>query len=404
MKPTTCQQQASEFVRDFLLNPDQSEMCITGSGGVGKTWVAKEALPEVIKDIQAVYTVLGSNKKAVSNIIYTAPTNAAAGLLNGASIHATLGLRLVNDYATGRRKTVTNKDTHPISNSIVVIDEGSMLGTSLKRHLDTYTSNCKRIYLLDPAQLGSVEEGEVLLPTLGLPTIDMHTPVRHGAQTDLHRVCMELRHAVLNNLPYELKPSEDVIFIDSPNDYLRNSDPSKNLTLAYRNKVINAYNTLSRKLKGLPEHFVIGDQVIAANTLGGKEAGSTKSITNNTMYTIKGVDLNQILIDGIPCYCVKLNNNKVVAVPFDVMQMQQTIKRYYSIRDYQKYFHATENIADLRSAVAMTVHKAQGRTVDTVLLNHTDLLYTKQYGTNQDYLRTLYTAVSRARYKVYVRG
>ena len=60
------------------------------------------------------------------------------------------------------------------------------------------------------------------------------------------------------------------------------------------------------------------------------------------------------------------------------------------------------SVAQLSSAYSTTIHKSQGRTYDTVLINMADVLRYKDKMTTNFIRRLLYVGLSRARTKAFI--
>ena len=103
----TTDQQATidEFVA-FMLDPKRKVLVINGRPGCGKTFLVS-SLIEKAKDISSLLTsLLGKNQQLSFHLAAT--TNQAAEVLSektgmeATTIHSFLGLRVQNDYKTGK--------------------------------------------------------------------------------------------------------------------------------------------------------------------------------------------------------------------------------------------------------------------------------------------------------------
>ena len=76
---SVCQEKAKDAFKDFLMDPDQNEMIISGSAGTGKSFLVHH-LAELARNEQKVLRMLNPNA-SVLPIYFTATTNKAAHVL-----------------------------------------------------------------------------------------------------------------------------------------------------------------------------------------------------------------------------------------------------------------------------------------------------------------------------------
>lgn len=159
MKLNKCQQNAADMFLDFIMDPGTNEMVITGPPGRGKTFLVSHLL-DIIPEQTKLVEMLGG--KGIESIYVTATTNKAADVLSKqvsretSTIHSFLGLRVKNDFSTGRTKLVKTNNYEVKWNTLIIVDESSMADTALVEAIRSATMKCKVLYIGDRNQLAPV--------------------------------------------------------------------------------------------------------------------------------------------------------------------------------------------------------------------------------------------------------
>jgi len=83
----------------------------------------------------------------------------------------------------------------------------------------------------------------------------------------------------------------------------------------------------------------------------------------------------------------------------DNSRLQADIAKAQADKDWPTYFRLKELYIDLRHAEALTIHKSQGSTFDTVFVDTTSLYTCRNPNERR---RLLYVACSRARHTLYL--
>lgn len=131
----------------FALESNESLSVITGGPGTGKTTIIN-----IIADIY--------KKRYSDNIVFLAPTGRAAKRMSETSGKEA---KTIHSYLNIRPETVSNNTDVEISNSLVIIDEFSMVDVNVAETLfSAIKKNCRVIIVGDDNQLPSVGAGAVL--------------------------------------------------------------------------------------------------------------------------------------------------------------------------------------------------------------------------------------------------
>ena len=195
---TKGQQAGYEAFVQYIMNVLETVFVVEGYSGTGKTTLVQtilDRLPEILSAAKAA----GSSDGPKWELLLTATTNKAAEAfahITGAdvrTIHNALGLRVHKDYSTGKTSLIARSNAEPLENTILVIDEASYIDHDLLQLIFERTTNCKIIFIGDPAQLLTVgclkapvfssnfktaKLTEVVRQTEGNPIIELATSFR----------------------------------------------------------------------------------------------------------------------------------------------------------------------------------------------------------------------------------
>ena len=406
------QKEAVEKIAFFLSDecPDK-ELALSGRAGSGKSTIVKYAIQEV-NALNRVYNMVMDEDNKELRLVYTAATNQAARVLEnfvGAetkTIHNFLGLRVLNDNKTGETHTVKTNDTEVKKNSIIVVDEASMIDNQLLKLIRQLTRWCKILYVGDHKQLPPVK----------------HTRCPVFEQVDnivtLNKVHRQKPGPLLNLGESYRKTVDDGIFPPLPQSspqielidgatfqtklaqYFQNPGLSETRVLAYTNHRVNEYNAYIKGLHSNATHHEVGDYVITNKPIfSKKDMYATDSILRVTgvgpEYEEYGIKGRKIEVNG-DAHVFQANDFKDVKA-----LLKQEAKDAKEISNWSYFFKLKDFFGDLRNVYASTVHKAQGQTYKTIFVDLEDIGECKKW---QDVARMLYVAFTRPTDKVYIYG
>lgn len=417
MKLSSDQTQAIDGLIEFLDNDqhDLREAILCGESGAGKTTVVKQLLEDVYATNETA-KMLGGIGFYPDNTVLTATTNQAAKVFSKAvgkeckTIHNLLGLQVINDFQTGKTKLKKTRNTQVISNSLIIIDEASMIDEMLLKMIKELSMNCKIIYVGDDKQLPPVGYVDCPVFKQNIPTYKLTTIHRQAMNCPIKELGRKYRETVTTSDFPTIEPSIHKIELLDGSSFkavVENYfDPStkdhRNLKiLAYSNAKVNAYNQFVRSMYTTNPAFEAGEFVVTAKPIVQKGSGYSPTDTILEIISV-GPPYDK---NGITGYDVKLSNDAVVFQANDYNDVNQAIKNAAKLAkkngSWVDYFNFKDNFADLRSVHASTVHKAQGQTYDIVFIDLSDIgRCTKWY----EIARMLYVATTRAKEKVYFYG
>lgn len=402
------QELAKQALLDFISNDNEQCFCLMGAAGCGKT--------TVLKQFEGDLAFFNQQRKmfhlpTFNSVIYTATTNKASTLFEEAStIHSLLGLRVDTCFNTGVQKVIPSGKTKEIVNSVVVIDEASMIDQDLLNIILKLTTQSKVIFLLDGCQLAPIGCDKPVVNNQGFPEAVLTEPMRQGVDTHLYQVCDLMRCGVNIHEYIEPVQGEGVRFVDGETfkneiiESFKNEEDCR--VLAYRNEHVENLNKFIRKNVRNTTEFCIGDLVVARNSCTDLHGltGATK-----VEFTYKIQDINSDVSNyfGVDCFRVRVDNSwfRTPVNKTAYFNKMKTLKNEakQNPKLWRTYFSLKENILDIRDASACTVHSSQGSTYQKVFIDLNDICL----AANRDkemFLRMIYVAISRAKQEVIIYG
>lgn len=450
-QPTYKQDIFFQMVAQFASNSNNDEIFVLkGYAGTGKTTVIS-TLVNNLSEINRKYVLL-------------APTGRAAKVIANYSqkpaftIHKKIYFPKKN--SGGGLSFTLQPNKH--KNTIFIVDEASMISDvnqesklyengSLLDDLVSYIysgANCKMILLGDTAQLPPVNLD--ISPALDTRTLALHyqKEIRHieldevmrqGEKSGILFNATELRELLSNELfdtfQFDLRYFNDVVrLVDGY--YIQDAIQSAygkysiedTAFIVRSNKRANAYNQQIRmKILDKESELSAGDylMVVKNNYFWLKETDEAGFIANGDI-----IEVLQIF-NFKELYGFKFANVKIRMVdypnqrPFETVLLLDTItsespslsyddaNRLYEevMKDYEseptkfKKFQKVKeneyfNALQVKFSYAITCHKSQGGQWNTVFIEQPYL----PDGIDRDYIRWLYTAVTRAKEKLYLIG
>lgn len=441
-QPTPGQNETMQAISEFLIDKNQKFFVIGGYAGTGKTTLVT-ALVELLPHIKYKSVLL-------------APTGRAAKVLSNYTqkkaytIHKYIYFSAgdeAGDYKSFSIKP--NKNHH----TVFIVDEASMIGDNgieynLLEDLISFVfegMGCKLIFIGDSAQLPPVSA--TVSPALNVKQLekDYHIPVKWGALREVMRQekdsgilfnATQLRLQIkekATNFQFYLKGFKDIVRItsaeleDELNTCYSKYGFDETLIITRNNKRANLYNHQTRaRIRYFEEELSAGDLLMVVKNnyfwipqkfgLGFIANGDTLEVQKvKRIYDLYGFrfadvrvtmpDYEEIsafdvtlLLDTINAETPSLSNTQQQElynqVMLDLMHIPDKTKRYQELKKNPYY-----NALQVKFAYAVTCHKAQGGQWKAVFI---DQGYLNDEMLNIEYLRWLYTAITRATEKVYL--
>lgn len=449
--PTIKQDVFFQMIATFSTSPHNDDLFVLkGYAGTGKTTIISVLVNNLIN----------LNKKYV----LLAPTGRAAKVIANYSGKPafTIHKRIYFPKKSKSGGVGFTMQTNKFKNTIFIVDEASMISdvsvdgvlsqnNSLLDDLMRYVysgDNCKMILLGDGAQLPPVHMD--VSPALNIESLELHYDKRvHHIELDevmrqeedsgiLHNATL-LREALKEQFSYDfafqLQHFKDIVRLtdgfdiqDAIHSAYSNYSIEDTAFIVRSNKRANQYNQQIRsRILFKESELSVGDllMVVKNNYFWLKETDEAGFIANGD--TIEVLEIFKIM----ELYDFKFAKVKVRMVdypnqqPFETILLLDTIHSESPSLTYEQsnklyqavmedYAHETAsykrilkvksneffNALQVKFSYAITCHKSQGGQWNTVFIEQPYL----PNGVDKDYLRWLYTAVTRAKSKLYLIG
>ena len=447
---TATQKKLLQLFSDFVFDSDKNGLfLLKGYAGTGKT--------------TTISTVVNNLWKVGKKHVLLAPTGRAAKVI---SLYADKKAFTIHKKIYHPKKTSNggvefvrqvNKHTH----TVFFVDEASMVpdttnnsklfdNGSLLDDLISYVysgAHCKLVLIGDTAQLPPVKLA--LSPALDEDKLAYHydktvSLIELDEVMRQHRSSGILSNATLLRERLGSGGGTDFKFDVTYTDIVRLEDSydiQDAITSAYdtdgvedtaiivrSNKRANQYNQQIRtKIRDLESEISVGDHVMAVknNYFWMKDTSEISFIANGDTFEVmelfgikelygfrfaevkirmidypaqppfETVFLLDTLIAESPSLSYEDANKLYLEVSKDYPHIRSKYKKLLEVKN-NKYFNALQ----VKFSYAMTCHKSQGGQWDTVFIEQPYL----PEGQNHEYLRWLYTAVTRAKKKLYLLG
>ena len=440
-------QKVSVFLTDF---GSDSIFVLKGFAGTGKTTV----IATIVNNL------LEINKKYV----LLAPTGRAAKVIANYSQKpaSTIHKKIYNPKKTGSSGVNFIRQANKHKNTIFIVDEASMISDqnsdnkmyetgSLLDDLINYVysgENCKLLLLGDTAQLPPVNMD--ISPALNIDTLElnydkkviwielnevMRQEEKSGILFNATQLREILKESFITNFEFNLKGFKDIIRLtdgydiqDAINSAYSNYSIEDTAFIVRSNKRANQYNEQIRtKILDKESDLSSGDflMVVKNNYFWLKEKDEAGFIANGDIIEVLEIFSFQELY-GFKFAKVKIRMvDYPNQIPFETVLLLDTIKSESPSLTYDQsnnlyqevlkdYEHLTTKFAkfqkvkeneffnalQVKFSYAITCHKSQGGQWNTVFIEQPYL----PDGIDRDYIRWLYTAITRAKDKLYLIG
>lgn len=448
-EPTQKQDIFFSQISEFVSNSSRYDVFILkGYAGTGKTTI--------------ISTVVNHLGKIGKKSVLLAPTGRAAKVISNYSgktaftIHKKI---YFPNIKSGNVKFTLQPNKH--KDTIFFVDEASMISnaptengmyenSSLFDDLLSYVYsgvNCKLILIGDTAQLPPVnldmspalEEDNTSFFGLDIGHIELDEVMRQEEGSGILHNATQIRELLkddyLVDFHFDLNGFKDIVRLSDGYDiqdaifdaYERNGVEETSF-IVRSNKRANQYNQQIRKaILGRESELAVGDlmMVVKNNYFWLKPTDEAGFIANGDIVEVleifkiqelygfqfakvkvRMIDYpNQkpfetiLLLDTInsesPSLTYEEQNRLFQEVMADYEEERASYKKYKKVKE-NEYFNALQ----VKFSYAVTCHKAQGGQWNTVFIERPYL----PNGQDRDYLRWLYTAITRAKEKVYLLG
>jgi len=420
----------------------EKRIVLQGSAGTGKTYLVDELI-----------TSLKSGALYSWGVIYVcAPTGKALNVVRQKitprsyvefrTIHSGLKLKQKKNYHTGEitfelDKYVNPKDP-PLKNAqIVILDESSMVGSNLmfgKGKIEEYP-DIVFIFVGDFKQLPPIGEDISPIFTQGFATVEITEPIRQSVGSPILDLSYNLN--LLKSRVNNINENQEGYFFETNRPRIIEKLAEINGTdqlkyLSWTNDAADAINlAVRRKIYGDPRKIELGESLIFDEPYFGLAENYTtsqeilvESLTTETRRLRVPNEYTTITYKngGVPEIKEKYAEDKITVIPtYDIM----TVKLYFvnndfhvlhedseaevksvctamkakcdmKLQSYPGYYWFVERsaFAQMKYNHALTVHKSQGSTFETVIVDVPNIGFNKKKPKEMEAM--YYTAITRA--------
>lgn len=412
---TKDQKEAVKFFKQFIADPEQKEMILTGSPGTGKSFLIEYFSDKILKPYFDLQQSLDEYALAPT-VFFTATTNKAAAVLSEflqrpcETIHSFLNLQVIEDYETGEITLKRSPKSSVQQNKIIFIDECSMISKALWDYIHQLTYECKIIYIGDMYQLGPVKEKISPVFKHNLPIVELTTPVRNADNPALMELCEQFKETVRTGIFKPIKTVPGVIDWYDTDTFEREvqncfKEPLLNQRLvAYSNRCVIGYNSYILNYRHATE-FTVGENYVVASVYKTQNYKHLPIETECTISLLGPEDdirfQNYVFRGHRATIKTKSFGLYEVVIVKNYLEVVGALKAYAKRKDWYNYFRLKEFILDLRPRDACTIHKVQGSTLDTVFVDLSDI---SRCTVKEEIARLLYVAFSRAKKRIVLCG
>ena len=390
---------------------DEPYFVLRGYAGAGKTYLLQ---------------LLVQNNK---DILFTAPTNKAAKVLNKAvkcktaTTYSALGIRMVQNEDSLDLKFSDTPPEIP-QNSILVVDECSMVGRLLYNFIvqTQERTECKVLFVGDPAQLPPVGEERSRtwkatedkkcraflkqIMRYDNELLALATAIRDSIEEQDFRISV-----TNNNDGYQgvFKHDRERDFSQHLLQFKNPTDWQTRKVVAWRNKTVNEYNARIRETFKFTDPYHVGDVLLVSDPI--EENGDIiASVDEEFIVTDVHSDSRRVEHLGqtfdIPVHRLSVTGDMDITlyVAKDDRDLSRILEAKAEIarstnnsharRAAWKDFWETKSLFHrVRYGYALTAHRAQGSTYADVYVDKRDILLNQN---KREAFRCLYVAVTRA--------
>ena len=450
-KPTESQQQWFPAITDFIFSKKpNTAFLLKGYAGTGKTTLVSS----LVNDI----------RNAGYKAVLMAPTGRAAKVMATYSkVSAkTIHKQIYYPKAEKGGKMSFQLKPNKYKKTLFVIDEASMIGDdrqntklfengSLLHDVVQYVSqgsDCKLLFVGDQAQLPPVHLD--LSPALDeeelrqfhfdqVFSIELEGVVRQkkgsGILKNATQLRVDLNHKVYDQFKFDIEGTKDISYTNNGMDVFEAIESAfseagvdQTVFIVRSNKRANIYNeNIRRRILGLEDELSVGDQLmvvknnyfwLAPDSAPGFIANGdvVKILSIHTRKELYGFSFAEVsvqlvdypeekpfdtvlLLDTLQAETASLSyeegNRLYQSVMEDYASERSKFKQFLKVKN-NRFFNALQ----VKYSYAVTCHKSQGGQWEHVFIEKPYLAE----GPNKDYLRWLYTAMTRSTKHLYLLG
>lgn len=415
LRLTEDQQRALSAMLDFIADPDSFFFVLGGYAGTGKTFLMRE--------------VVARCSSSHAQFAFTAPTNKAAKVLRAitgqaCTIFSFLGLRIEKN---GEFKELVSAETPEDMSlfDVIFVDEASMVNARLMKHLEDVAKyyKVKIIFLGDPAQLPPV--GEFESPVWRIQSSSQLTKVmRYDNQ--ILKLVTSIRDVVNSPAPcinirsdndgqegvWKLTKQKFKEAIYNAAEKGGFADGTRGKVIAWRNARVSEYNDLIRRAifgaAAMPGNYLMGDRIIATapckrgddSLLHTDDEAIVQSVMATTHPTHPKYHAWELKCEtelGKTIRLIVLHPRSEAEFQKDCEELAHRARSNGKL--WKQFWELKDIFHEIKYAYAITAHRAQGSTYESVYVDFQDILLNRN---RREAFQCLYVATSRPTKRLYL--
>jgi exodeoxyribonuclease-5 len=449
--PTKSQIEWFPQITNFIFSKEKNTaFLLTGYAGTGKTTL----IGSLVKQL----------KLADHKAILMAPTGRAAKVMSTYSKFSakTIHKQIYYPKPESRGKMQFQLKANKFRKTIFIIDEASMIGDdrqnaklfengSLLHDVVQYVSSgdqCRLIFVGDPAQLPPVHLN--ISPALDpeeltqfhfdkIYSVKLDAVVRQAKDSGILNNATLLRSLLNNNVydqfKFNVKGFSDILYtnngmnlFEAIENAFRDSGTDQTIFIVRSNKRANIYNeNIRKRILGLEDELSVGDQLMVVKNnyfwltpeskpgfIANGDVVRVDAIqSKKELYGFSFAEVSVSLVDypeedsfdtvlllntlksETPSLSYEEGNRLYQEVLEDYASEKSKYKKFLKVKN-NPYFNALQ----VKYSYAVTCHKSQGGQWENVFIEKPYLAE----GPDRDYLRWLYTAITRAKKQLFMIG
>ena len=439
---TSGQRQAYYGILDAIHRKNYPGALLQGYAGCGKTVLAAQIIRRLQEDGYRV-AVTAPTHKAVQVLTRTLATELQ--MPETMTVHALLGLRLVR-FLNGSQSFQPSSHNKIHNFNVIIVDECSMIDSRFFHLLQE--GNAFLLFLGDPAQLPPVgsHQPSPVFESRHLLRFMLDEVIRQSNGSPILGLAQDIRRQNDSQFPVqELHRYADgeSLQVFTRSTFHHAWKDSNTRILAWRNQSVNQYNSIlhdalfptdrmpysagERIVLQESTHAKINDQILLLANGGEGTLKSIQDIAHPDWPHIPTWKMN-VIMDSVIAYDDREDGDPesdhsdqhrhvlqqvgiTLWIPkdarsvhaqaddyFRMYRLESTRKNETKAREYSMLgWKLRDDFTDVKQAYSSTVHKSQGSTYDTAIVDIADLAHPKA---SPVFNRLLYTAVTRPRRKL----
>lgn len=407
----------SEKLSEILsyINNREFHILLKGSAGVGKTYLVGELIKQLERRI---------DKDMKEKILCSAPTHKALSVIrtkvlsdvNFNTVHAALNYKSITNSVTGEKQFLSrpHPDYPPLKKvKFWVIDEASMIDSDMLDNIKEYAAKQKTtvIFVGDGKQINPVGEDDSPVFMQDFPTVELTEIIRQGAGNPIITLSRDLD--LIQSKQEQLcstEPLQGYVYTMNMekiiNELAKVNGTDEMKYLAWSNMDVDRVNILVRKkiygdnpakielgetiVFNAPHKGYTTNQELLVETLEKKTITMTilleeeykkKTITEEAKFTVFLINETIMVLD---------DSSMPLFKRYAAIMTKNCKQKLLTFESRNKYL---DTFADFKYNHAITVHKSQGSTYKTTILNVKNIGFNSNLKEKQ---RLFYTGVTRA--------